>query len=160
MIVFEIIDSIYDKYAEITEYVNSLSVKKLDALIFTIGIGLFLLFTIILLSKDLVTSVYMFIKETEDLNEVNNIFELLFLAKEELENRRKKNMATIASIKKEVRFVSCETNEDDIKIGEPVILCLPNGNLIKTSPVEDWSHTFGREFKIVTKNTIYRRYFN
>ena len=63
-------------------------------------------------------------------------------------------------IKSEKSFVSLETEERNIKIGEPVVLVLRNGDVVKTSPVEDWSHIFGREFKIVTKNSIYRRYFN
>lgn len=58
-------------------------------------------------------------------------------------------------VKNEKPFVSLETNEDEIEIGRPVILVLPNGNRVQTSPVENWSESFGRELKIVTQNTIY-----
>ena len=60
-------------------------------------------------------------------------------------------------IKSEKTFVSMETNINEIQIGHPVILVLSNGNRIKTSAVENWTESFNRELKIVTRNTIYRK---
>ncbi len=104
---------------------------------------------LLLLMKETIALIANLLKEAKNKKIVS--------VKTELDNRRTKNMAVV---KRELLFVTCETDEDEIKIGEPVILRLQNGDRIKTSPVENWEHNFGREFKIITRNTVYRRYFN
>ena len=64
-------------------------------------------------------------------------------------------------IKNETTFVSLETKENEIKIGEPVVLVLRGGVLIKTSPVESWFHNRAQHSIVIeTRNTVYRRYFD
>lgn len=63
-------------------------------------------------------------------------------------------------IKGEKIFASLETEEEAIKIGEPVVLKLEDGNRIKTSPVQSWFHDLAQRLLTVeTRNTIYRMYY-
>jgi hypothetical protein len=128
---------------------DSMPLDKLNALIFTICLVGFMIVVLLLLMKETIALIANLLKEAKNKKIVS--------VKTELDNRRAKNMAVV---KRELLFVTCETDEDEIKIGEPVILRLQNGDRIKTSPVENWEHNFGREFKIITRNTVYRRYFN
>lgn len=149
MIVFELIDRIYEAKDNLMHQIDSLPLDKLNALIFTICLVGFMIVVLLLLMKETIALIANLLKEAKNKKIVS--------VKTELDNRRAKNMAVV---KRELLFVTCETDEDEIKIGEPVILRLQNGDRIKTSPVEKWEHNFGREFKIITRNTIYRRYFN
>lgn len=149
MIVFELIDRIYEAKDNLMHQIDSLPVDKLNALIFTICLVGFMIVVLLLLMKETIALIANLLKEAKNKKIVS--------VKTELDNRRAKNMAVV---KRELLFVTCETDEDEIKIGEPVILRLQNGDRIKTSPVENYEHNFGREFKIITRNTIYRRYFN
>lgn len=58
-------------------------------------------------------------------------------------------------MKKERNFVAVLS---DVKVGEPAILKLPTGEVVRTSTVEDYFHSFTGEWKISTRNTIYRCY--
>lgn len=58
-------------------------------------------------------------------------------------------------IKKEKNFSAVLS---EIKVGEAAILKLPTGEVVMTSPVEDFFHSFTGEWKISTRNTIYRCY--
>lgn len=149
MIVFELIDRIYEAKDNLMHQIDSLPLDKLNALIFTICLVGFMIVVLLLLMKETIALIANLLKEAKNKKIVS--------VKTELDNRRAKNMAVV---KRELLFVTCETDEDEIKIGEPVILRLQNGDRIKTSPVENYEHNFGREFKIITRNTIYRRYFN
>ena len=149
MIVFELIDRIYEAKDNFMNQLDSMPLDKLNALIFTICLVGFMIVVLLLLMKETIALIANLLKEAKNKKIVS--------VKTELDNRRAKNMAVV---KRELLFVTCETDEDEIKIGEPVILRLQNGDRIKTSPVENWEHNFGREFKIITRNTVYRRYFN
>lgn len=149
MIVFEILDRIYEAKDNLMNQLDSMPLDKLNALIFTICLVGFMIVVLLLLMKETIALIANLLKEAKNKKIVS--------VKTELDNRRTKNMAVV---KRELLFVTCETDEDEIKIGEPVILRLQNGDRIKTSPVENWEHNFGREFKIITRNTVYRRYFN
>ncbi len=149
MIVFEILDRIYEAKDNLMNQLDSMPLDKLNALIFTICLVGFMIVVLLLLMKETIALIANLLKEAKNKKIVS--------VKTELDNRRAKNMAVV---KRELLFVTCETDEDEIKIGEPVILRLQNGDRIKTSPVENWEHNFGREFKIITRNTVYRRYFN
>jgi len=149
MIVFEILDRIYEAKDNLMNQLDSMPIDKLNALIFTICLVGFMIVVLLLLMKETIALIANLLKEAKNKKIVS--------VKTELDNRRAKNMAVV---KRELLFVTCETDEDEIKIGEPVILRLQNGDRIKTSPVENWEHNFGREFKIITRNTVYRRYFN
>lgn len=46
----------------------------------------------------------------------------------------------------------------DVKVGEPAIIRLTTGEIAKTTPVENYFHSCRDEWKIVTRNTIYRSY--
>ena len=46
----------------------------------------------------------------------------------------------------------------EVKVGEAAILKLKTGDVVRTTPVEDYFHSFTGEWKISTKNTIYRCY--
>lgn len=63
-------------------------------------------------------------------------------------------------IKGERTFASLETKEQEIKIGEPVVLIMENGDRIKTSPVQNWFNNLALHlFTVETRNTIYKMYY-
>lgn len=58
-------------------------------------------------------------------------------------------------IKNERRFKKVLS---EVKIGEPCLIQLPTGETARTSPVENYFHSMSGEWKIETRNSIYRSF--